>query len=258
MKILLGFLLGALISGIARRLEALTRRGVWAAALVGGITFGLGGFSWSVVLLTFFVSSSLLSHLPQHQQPAPRDWDQVLASGGVAALLVIVDAIHPDTAWAWVAFGGAMAAVTADTWATELGTLSKKKPRLITTGEVVGRGKSGGISLLGVFASVGGASLIGAVTGAFPVVTNPLTLTIILTSAGLVGSLFDSFLGATIQAIYHCPACQKETEAHPRHTCRTPTIPLQGLPWLNNEWVNFLASLAGSGLALLLMTIVSS
>ena len=37
--------------------------------------------------------------------------------------------------------------------------------------------------------------------------------------AGLLGALFDSLLGATVQAIYYCPACEKETERHLIHLC---------------------------------------
>lgn len=71
--------------------------------------------------------------------------------------------------------------------------------------------------------------------------------------AGLGGSLLDSFLGATVQSIYFCPACQKETERHPLHTCGTVTRPLRGWRWMNNDWVNAFCTLGGGLLALLLV-----
>jgi len=68
----------------------------------------------------------------------------------------------------------------------------------------------------------------------------------VLAIAGLAGSLFDSLLGATLQGIYFCPACGKETERHPTHGCGSPTKPLRGWRWLDNDGVNFAASMVGA------------
>jgi uncharacterized membrane protein len=61
---------------------------------------------------------------------------------------------------------------------------------------------------------------------------------------GLVGSLFDSLLGATVQRVYFCDRCRTETES-PIHRCGQPARPLRGWAWLNNDVVNFAASLLG-------------
>jgi uncharacterized membrane protein len=66
--------------------------------------------------------------------------------------------------------------------------------------------------------------------------------------AGVVGSAVDSLLGATIQGIYLCDVCAKETEA-PIHRCGQPTRHLRGWIWLDNDVVNFLASGVGAALA---------
>jgi uncharacterized membrane protein len=139
--------------------------------------------------------------------------------------------------------------VNADTWATELGVLSKNLPRLITNGKAVERGTSGAVSLPGSLAALGGAALIGLTAGLFSLKAEPLRLAGAAILGGLAGSFFDSLLGATVQAIYYCPACQKETERHPRHLCGTETSLRRGWRWLNNDVVNFACSLVGAGTA---------
>jgi uncharacterized membrane protein len=66
--------------------------------------------------------------------------------------------------------------------------------------------------------------------------------------AGLLAALFDSLLGATVQGIYWCDRCGKETE-RPVHGCGQRTRWLRGWPWLTNDGVNALAALAGALLA---------
>ncbi|HJW90780.1 MAG TPA: DUF92 domain-containing protein [Anaerolineales bacterium] len=278
MQLILGFLLAALISALAYRARALSASGAWAATLTGGLVFGLGGLSWAVLLLIFFLSSSGLSRAFQRRKAdlsekfskgSRRDHGQVLANGGLGALLAIVHALNPELAWPWVAFVGSMAAVNADTWATELGVLSPAPPRLITTGHVTERGASGGVTLYGYAAALGGALLVGLGALVFSRETSswlgpaggltsasllaPASLIVAAVIGGLVGSTVDSLLGATIQAIYYCPACQKETERHPAHWCGETTSLLRGWRWLDNDWVNFACALAGAaaGLAVL-------
>jgi uncharacterized protein (TIGR00297 family) len=249
----LGLSLGFIFAWLAYRAKALSRDGAWAAALCGGLIFGLGGFDWAILLLLFFSTSSLLSRSFANQKRAVsekfskgnrRDWGQVLANGGLGTILVLLHFLFPGSDIPWISFAGAMAAVNADTWATELGVLSKTPPRLITTWKHVEPGTSGGISPVGSLAAGGGALLIGIAAMALSNLSWDLTLA--ATLGGLAGAFFDSFMGATIQAIYYCPACRKETERSPFHTCGTPTQQIKGWPWLNNDWVNFVCSLVGA------------
>jgi uncharacterized protein (TIGR00297 family) len=254
LPLVIGLAAGLLVSAAAYRIGALTPSGFWAAAITGGLVFGLGGWPWAALLLTFFITSSGLSKaFARRKRPldekfakgSRRDAGQVLANGGLAALLALGLARWPEAAALWVLATGALAAVNADTWATELGVLSPTAPRLITTGRPTERGASGAISLVGTLAGFGGALLVGSVAAlAQPHLAAGLVLAAGL--GGLGGALVDSLLGATLQAIFYCPTCQKETERTPLHLCGTPTLPYRGLPWLDNDWVNFLCSLAGA------------
>jgi uncharacterized protein (TIGR00297 family) len=275
MSILWGLLFASAISLAALRLGSLSRSGAAAAIVLGTLVFGLGGLEWAILLVAFFVSSSGLSHLFKNRKQnltgtfskgAQRDAGQVLANGGFAGLAVLIHAIRPELAWPWIAFSGILAAVNADTWATELGVLSPTRPRLITTLQPVEHGTSGGISLAGTLASLAGALLVGLLSVLFrpsqallplnaqvnlpPAALPALAGWLIVGGAGLLGSLVDSLLGATLQAIYYCPACDKETERHPLHTCGGATTLRRGLPWLDNDGVNAACGLLG-GLAAL-------
>jgi uncharacterized protein (TIGR00297 family) len=256
----IGFGAACLIALLAWRLHALSISGAWAAILTGTLIFGLGGVPWAALLLVFFISSSALSRAFSRRKKAvnekfakgsQRDAGQVLANGGLGALLAIAQVLFPGSAWPWVAFVGAIAAVNADTWATELGVLNPSRPRLITTWRTVEAGTSGGVSLLGTGASIAGAGLIGLFAvfimpqgGAPP--ANQIVLLGMVILGGLVGSLFDSLLGATVQGIYYCPNCAKETERHPRHTCGTETTRVRGWEWLDNDLVKFACSVGGA------------
>jgi uncharacterized protein (TIGR00297 family) len=254
-KFLGGFFLALLVALIGWRMRALSSNGAWAAVISGSLIFGLGGISWAAVLLAFFISSSVLSKAfsrrkrdmnEKFSKGSQRDWQQVLANGGLGVILVLLYFLTPEKDWIWVAYVGAMSAVNADTWATEVGVLSRTPPRLITTGEVVERGTSGGVTSLGSLAALLG-SLFVSMVGAFFAPKETVSLFILGGSlGGMAGALVDSLMGASVQGIYYCPTCKKETERYPLHTCGTKTLPLKGWHWVNNEVVNFSCSCVGA------------
>lgn len=263
--LILGFVLASAAAFVAWKAGALSSSGALAACLTGTLIFGLGGLSWAILLLTFFISSSVLSRAfagrkavlsEKFSKGSQRDWGQVFANGGLGALLATAYALLGGHSGLWFAFIGAMAAVNADTWSTEVGVLSTATPRLITTGRAVERGTSGGITLLGTLAALSGAALVGLI--AWLLIPEGTFVQVVGTAAfaGLAGSLLDSLLGATVQAIYRCLFCGKETERHPYHTCGTETVHVRGWSRLGNDEVNFLCSLAGAGVALLIWTLL--
>jgi len=246
-----GTLAAAMVAALARRQRALSSAGAVAATAVGGAVVAGGGWRLGASLVAFFASSSLLGRLPgksddlEQQRGNERDAIQVLANGGLAAILAIASSAGPSP---WRALlrasaGGAIAAAAADTWATEFGSRSAQGPRSLTTWRPVPRGASGGVTLLGLT-----ASLAGAVVAALPLMLgrkdrpgSPLPIML----GGVAGSLVDSLLGATWQEVRVCDRCGKETEQRV-HRCGTPTRRLRGRHWCDNDAVNALAGAAGA------------
>ncbi|MEO8287425.1 MAG: DUF92 domain-containing protein [Chloroflexota bacterium] len=272
--ITLAYLAAAVIAYAGYRARALTIDGAVAACLVGGTVFGFGQLGCALLLVLFFASSSLLSFFKTDdarkrraaetfEKGGKRDAAQVLANGGVAALAALLLVLSNGSAAAVYlgAFVGALAAATADTWATEIGVLSRNAPRLITTGRIVPAGTSGGVTWLGSAAAMLGAGVIGigaALLAGISILPISHPGVFSLVAAGLIGGtagmLGDSLLGATVQASYWCPQCNKPTESR-IHTCGTPTELRHGLPWLNNDLVNVAGTLIGALVAALIFAL---
>ncbi len=252
------FFFSSSVASLAFWRGSLSKSGVAGALLVGTLTFGLGGWFWGILLGIFFISSSLLSHFKESEKRQAaekfekghrRDFGQAMANGGTGAIIALLNVLLPSPAWFFM-FTGSIATVTADTWATELGTLSQNPPRLITTGESVEVGTSGGVSLLGTAVSTLAGLIIGLAAGLLGK-KSVWKMAIIGAFSGLAGSLFDSLLGATVQQIYYCDTCQKDTERK-IHKCGTETRQIRGYAWLNNDMVNLFASLIGGVVAVAL------
>jgi uncharacterized protein (TIGR00297 family) len=222
----------------------LTRGGTVAALAIGVATFWGTGRDGLILLLAFFVSGSLLTRLAQGAEER-RTAAQVLANGGVAAVAAAMG-------W-WPLFVGAIAAATADTWATEIGAFSTTPPRLITSGAPVPQGTSGGITALGTAGGIAGAvaiswlaaALQGPPLGIYPA---PQLGMLWLTAAGVAGMLVDSLLGVTAQGVFECPACGFRTERRVT-VCHEPVRLIRGYAWIDNDAVNFGATLAGATVA---------
>ncbi|GAB4481850.1 MAG: DUF92 domain-containing protein [Anaerolineae bacterium] len=267
----LGLVLSGIIAGLAYWRGSLSGSGVAGAMIVGTMIFGFGGWAWGLVLIAFFVLSSVLSSYQEalkarvaaekFDKGGRRDIAQALANAGAGALIALAYHLHPQPILL-AAFVGAMATVNADTWATELGVLSRRPPRLITTFREVEPGTSGAISAQGTLATFVGGLVIGlaalaliALEGAlggpgiarYGLAAGPLALRVIVGAAlgGLAGSLFDSLLGATVQAIYWSEPRGKETEKR-IDPDGTPNRLLRGFRWLNNDLVNLISSGVGA------------
>jgi uncharacterized protein (TIGR00297 family) len=253
--VIAGVISAAIVALAARRLRALSTSGAVAATLVGAMAVA-AGWSWGILLIAYFVVASALSKLgertkselvgPIIEKDNQRDARQVLANGAVYAVAALGYLLWHSPQW--YALGiGALAASAVDTWATEIGILAGQDPVSIMSGRPVPAGTSGGVSLVGMLASVGGALFIaeGAALARWPVPFTAVAL------GGLAGAVADSLLGATLQTRRWCDACAKSTERSV-HDCGSPTRRTGGLRGLDNDAVNAVCSGVGALVTLLL------
>lgn len=253
-SLLIAFGITGIIAFCSYKLKFLTLSGAIASAVVGTIVLGLGGLNWAIILLWFFLSSSILSKIGKKEKNGlsslwvkgdKRDAWQVLANGLVATLLVIYHKISPEPIW-YILFISAMAAVTADTWGTEIGVLSKSSVRYILNFRKVPKGTSGGITFLGSTASLIGSlsvAILGTLSPFAPYQIKPEAI-VLVTLAGFLASLIDSIAGATIQGRYICQSCSDITES--MFHCNQKASFKSGLKFVNNDAVNLICSLSGS------------
>lgn len=251
-EILLAVGAAAAVSVSAWRLGALSGSGAVAATVVGGAVFAFAGFGAAIVLVLFFVSASALSALPPGGDRSARDAWQVLANGSVAAFAASLSGIYPA---AEVAFLGATAAATADTWATEIGIRLGKTPRSILSLGKQPPGTSGAVSLPGTLAASAGALAV-AGAGRWLLAGIDGRAFAAVAVAGLLGSIFDSMLGAGLQAGYRCPACGASPEVARHRGCSARADRVSGVPGLDNDVVNLLATGTGATAALVLLSLL--
>ncbi|MDX2129209.1 MAG: DUF92 domain-containing protein [Chloroherpetonaceae bacterium] len=260
-------------------LKFLNASGGTATFLFGANIFCMGGVKWTVPVLAFFLLSSILSKVGKarkkkfdliFEKGSQRDAGQVYANGGIAWLIMIWYSFTPEPIL-FVAFLGTLAAVQADTWATEIGTMLRNpKPVSIISFKPVAPGTSGGITVTGTSSAFLGAAVIALsgwliasseIRSLFGDGSSSGLLEAIgcIGLAGLIGSLIDSFLGATVQAMYFDEIRQKETErTHSRKEDGTPIENrlIKGYLWADNDLVNLICAISGAGISVIIYSLI--
>ncbi|WP_042345956.1 DUF92 domain-containing protein [Bacillus massiliigorillae] len=229
---------------------------------ITGCLVGLG-FGWRglFILGVFFASSSFWSKYKKHkkskldeilQKGDQRDWVQVVANGSIASIAAVLFFVTKADVW-MIAFVVAVAAANSDTWASEIGVLSKRKPFYILTGKKVEKGTSGAVSLLGTAASFMGAFFIAIV--AYEVFSmDSLFYLILITFCGFFGSVVDTILGATVQVRYSCKTCGLLTEK--TEHCGKETHLSKGIKWCNNDVVNITSIIIATIIAVFIVGVL--
>ncbi|XP_076222706.1 transmembrane protein 19 isoform X1 [Nomia melanderi] len=197
-----------------------------------GFILTLTSYTHLACLFAFFISSSKATKFRSHKkrkleadfkEGGQRNWIQVLCNGGMAtqlALIYLLDVgcgerpIDFDKNYrsSWLSIGilGAFACCNGDTWASEIGTVvGTSDPFLITSRKRVPRGTNGGVSWVGLLVSALGGLLVGLFyyftvlytvdTAVLQVAAPQWPVILIGGIGGLVGSIIDSILGATLQ-----------------------------------------------------------
>jgi uncharacterized protein (TIGR00297 family) len=251
-RALIGAIIAAIITALARRAGSLDESGQWGA--IGcGIAAAIGGWPWAILLVLYFVAASAISKVGEPakamltQASVPqvhaRTFTQVMANGGLFSLLALRAQDHP-TGIIGLAALGALAAASADTWATEVGTLWGGRARSILTWNTVPTGMSGGVTQLGSLAAILGAAIVAvlaALLHGFPLAGG---MTLAILGGGVIGCLADSILGATLQARRWCDHCKEWTERRV-HPCSYRTVHAAGFRWITNNVVNGASTVIG-------------
>jgi uncharacterized protein (TIGR00297 family) len=255
---LVGWIAGVIAMTIfAYKINVIDKHGALAAAVIGFIILYFGAASWFVVLILFFLIASLFTKYKYKQKQAmgvaeenngARGLRSVLANGGPLAAIAILYYISHNHPIFMLCFVGSISFALSDTVATEVGLLSKVKPRSLLTGKQIDKGQSGGVTIQGEIAALLGSLLIGTICGLLISDNIALRIPIILSAAivgGMISTNADSIFGATIQAKYRCINCKKYIEKKSIH-CNFPLIKERGISIINNNTVNIISAIIGA------------
>jgi len=264
---LLGLALGGAIGLAGRWARLATYSGAATLGLAAGATFGLAGWTWGALLLVAVASAGMWrlygarakrERLGPCGIPRAWGWREMLSLVGWPTILAMIARLGAASSGFYAGFVGALAAVAADRWATEIGLLSTRPPRLIIARRAVRAGTPGAVSTLGLVSAVGGAWLTGYVGMLLPIAAAALRdeawdpaltwLPVAAAAGGLTGTLIDSLLGASAQAVYYCERCERITE-HPERCDGGRAEQVRGWWWLTSEGIDLVGAIVGAAVS---------
>ncbi|MFQ3321595.1 MAG: hypothetical protein ACI9O1_000686 [Candidatus Thalassarchaeaceae archaeon] len=231
---LISLLLVSVLLLVSRVYDFLDIGGLIAALGIGLIISLFGHWTWLLVLMSFLIISSIVTKWKYEEKSllsveesndGSRGWKNVVANGGAASIVAIVNYISGGHELAYFAFCACVSVASSDTLASEIGSLDSRT-RIITTLAAVPAGTNGGMSPTGTIAAFYGgliigifSTLLGALNGdSLP----PLFFFLSITLIGWLGCQIDSLLGAL----------------------------LENKGYLGKHGVNFISTLSGSFLSL--------
>jgi uncharacterized protein (TIGR00297 family) len=198
---LLAFLLAVMV--LCYQLKKLTFSGSVAAGFIGCVVY-LADHYRGVFLLLFFLIISVIatSHkkhvklalYPSSTDTKGRTAGQVFANGGVAALCALLSLAYPLHSLIFIVMmASSLASALADTLSSELGVIYGQRFFNILSLKPDVKGLDGVVSIEGTLIGASGAFLVGICFTGFT------TIAVIIGIAGMLGNLFDSVSGATLE-----------------------------------------------------------
>lgn len=182
---------------IALETRSLTMLGAISGFLMAYVILLTQNVFWFLILLVFFFIGSLVTRFKEERKKKQkllqkvRGSKNIIANGGIAMLMAILGGTV-----GLYGFVGAISTAAADTSSSEIGVLSRKRPRLITNFKKVQTGAEGGVSLLGTFAAFIAAFFIGIVS---LMIMFDIKIILVATIAGFLGQIMDSYIGALFE-----------------------------------------------------------
>lgn len=261
--------------------KSLSLSGSAAAIIVGFSSFAVS-YRMGLILILFYYTSSKLTKVQEkvkakleddYLHGGQRTAVQVLANSVLATVVAFIFSLYcgedaaltlkpsgmlvslygyaadVDTLRTYLSclYIAHYACATADTWASEVGILSKSNPRLVTSLFLrsVPPGTNGGMSLIGTIASAAGGSFIGLIYYAYDAIfihsPNQSPIIYFGLYCGVLGSLLDSILGATLQASYYSQSRRCIVKSKPTKIENEDVRNICGIDILSNEAVNFIS-----------------
>ncbi|WP_025724974.1 DUF92 domain-containing protein [Acholeplasma granularum] len=240
---IIGFALSFLITITAYIKKSLTLSGFLSATIIGTLFFMFGSYVvWSVLIFFFFSSSIITKFNKDDKEKNGRNFIQVI-SNSVVSLTFLILYYYLDELPYLIVSVVAIAASTADTWASEIGAMSKGKTFSILTFKKMEKGLSGAVSLTGTISSLFGAIAVALLFNLLYFIENSFNIflfsefLIIISIAGFLGSLLDSYLGIFLQAKYKDLKSGKIIEFISN---KGQHILISGNKFVNNNTVNFI------------------